>query len=930
MLKSIHTYYFSFLFILVISISGFCQELPPIQIFNPEDYHGDNQNWMISQSSDKYIYVANNKGLLEFNGAEWQMYPSPNNTIIRAVKVVADRIYTGCYMDFGYWQKDLYGKLIYTSLKSKLNEEMVEDEQIWHILPYSEWIIFQSFDKIYFYNTQTEKFKIIHSDNLIFNVFEVNETIFYQVQGEGIYKVEDGVPKIFLDTEVVKNQRVINLDTTPEGLILLTRESGFYKYENNFLYKWHTEVDSFLDNTSIYNGLKLSDDSFILGTISNGVINLRSDGSINFHITQKNGLSNNTALSLFEDFDKNLWVGLDNGINCINVTSPIKVYFDFDGELGTVYCSKVFKGYIYLGTNQGLFFKKLTNKDPFKFIEGTAGQVWDLFNYKNETLLCGHHLGTYIIDVDKATLVDNNLGAWTFKGIPFKEDLLLRGNYNGLSILENSGNKWKLKNRISGFDNSSRFFEIDSTLTGWVGHEYKGVFKLKLNDSLTKVINQSMEPSLSVGKNSSIIKYKNDILYAFEKGVYKYNIEKEKFERDSILSPIISESNYTSGKLIVDEKGRLWTFSKDNIYFISNDHLTTLPKIDTISIPSGFRKMILGYENISLLDDDIYLLGTANGYLTIDISKIKKDETFKIYLDKVTLKDKNDNVSYYNPKEKKEFEYNQGLLLFDYAVPNYNKYTDTQYQYILEGHLNKWSDWTNDSKVQFENLSFGNYTFRVKAKVGNAETSNNEIYHFIIKRPWYLSNLALLLYFLLLILIGFVVHRAYKRHYHKKLKRKQLESDQLIMHIKNEQLNSDIESKNRELTISKMSIIKKNELLNAIKKELNDEDIKPSKNIRSVVKLIDKNLNNTKDWEFFVKAFNNTDKGFLDRLKVLHPDLTPNDLRFCVYLRMNLSSKEIAPLLNISVKSVETKRYRLRKRMNLPHEESLVNYIMDI
>jgi DNA-binding CsgD family transcriptional regulator len=157
-----------------------------------------------------------------------------------------------------------------------------------------------------------------------------------------------------------------------------------------------------------------------------------------------------------------------------------------------------------------------------------------------------------------------------------------------------------------------------------------------------------------------------------------------------------------------------------------------------------------------------------------------------------------------------------------------------------------------------------------------------------------------------------------------------MESDQLIMHIKNEQLNNDIESKNRELAISKMSIIKKNEFLNAIKKELNDSEEKTTKNVKSVIKLIDKDLNNTKDWEFFVKAFNNTDKGFLDRLKILHPDLTPNDLRFCVYLRMNLSSKEIAPLLNISVKSVETKRYRLRKRMNLPHEESLVNYIMDI
>lgn len=929
-MKFICTYCFSLLFLFIISVNSYCQELPPIQIFNPEDYHGDNQNWMISQSSDKYIYVANNKGLLEFNGAEWQMYPSPNNTIIRAVRVIADRIYTGCYMDFGYWQKDIYGKLTYTSLKPMLNEKMIEDEQIWQILPHNEWVIFQSFNKIYFYNTQTESFKILRSDKLIFNVFEIKDNIYYHIQGEGIYKVEDGKPIMFLEETIVKNSRIINLYGTSNGLIFLTRESGFYKFENGVISKWHTEADDLVDDSSIYKGLKLSDGSFVLGTISNGVINLKPDGSINYHITQKNGLSNNTALSLFEDFDKNLWIGLDNGINCINVTSPIKVFYDFDGILGTVYCSEVFKENVYIGTNQGLFYRKINSKEPFQFIEGTAGQVWDLFNYNDETLFCGHHMGTFLVENNKVTLIDNDLGAWTFKTVPNRKNLLLKGNYKGLSILENTNDTWIYRNKINGFNNSSRFFEIDSSLNVWVGHEYKGVFKLQLNDSLTRVINQSMEPSLSIGKNSSITKYKNDILYAFEKGVYKYNKERETFECDSILSPIISEDNYTSGKLIVDEKDRLWAFSRDNIYFISNDHLTNLPKIDTISIPSNYRKMILGYENISLLNDDTYLLGTANGYLTIDVSKIKKDETFKIYLDRVTLKDKNDSVFYYNSKEKEEFEYNKGLLLFDYSVPNYDKYEDIKYQYILDGHINKWSDWANESKVQFENLGFGNYIFKVKAKIGNTETSNIETYYFTIKRPWYLSNLALLLYFLLLAMIGFVVHRAYKRHYHKKLKRKQLESDQLIMQIKNEQLNNDIESKNRELTISKMSIIKKNELLNAIKKELNDEDEKPSKNVKSVVKLIDKNLNNTKDWEFFVKAFNNTDKGFLDRLKVLHPDLTPNDLRFCVYLRMNLSSKEMAPLLNISVKSVETKRYRLRKRMNLEHEESLVNYIMDI
>ena len=124
-----------------------------------------------------------------------------------------------------------------------------------------------------------------------------------------------------------------------------------------------------------------------------------------------------------------------------------------------------------------------------------------------------------------------------------------------------------------------------------------------------------------------------------------------------------------------------------------------------------------------------------------------------------------------------------------------------------------------------------------------------------------------------------------------------------------------------------MNIIKKNEFLNSIKSELvtTDKD-KYSK----VVRIIDKNLNNTDDWKMFQEAFNNADKNFLKKLKKKHSELTPNDLRLCAYLRLKLSSTEIAPLLNISPRSVEVKRYRLRKKMSLPHDSNLTNYILEI
>ena len=162
----------------------------------------------------------------------------------------------------------------------------------------------------------------------------------------------------------------------------------------------------------------------------------------------------------------------------------------------------------------------------------------------------------------------------------------------------------------------------------------------------------------------------------------------------------------------------------------------------------------------------------------------------------------------------------------------------------------------------------------------------------------------------------------------KKLELTELGNEQELMKLRNDQLRQDIENKNSELAISTMSLIRKNEFLRSIKKEL--QYIEKSPKTKSVIKIIDKNLNNNNDWEFFQEAFNNADKDFLKKIHGLHQTLTPNDLRFCAYLRLNLSSKEIAPLLNISYRSVEIKRYRLRKKMNLPHEKSLVEYILEV
>ena len=162
----------------------------------------------------------------------------------------------------------------------------------------------------------------------------------------------------------------------------------------------------------------------------------------------------------------------------------------------------------------------------------------------------------------------------------------------------------------------------------------------------------------------------------------------------------------------------------------------------------------------------------------------------------------------------------------------------------------------------------------------------------------------------------------------RELKLQELASQQQIMELTNEKLQNDIESRNRELAMSTMNMISKNNALNTIKNEL--FKIKSLDEIDPVIQHIDNTISNEDDWKMFEEAFNYADTNFFKKLKEKHPDLTPNDLRLCVYLRLNLSSKEIAPLLNISPRSVEIKRYRLRKKLNLDSKVNLNEYFIDL
>ena len=908
-------------------ISSLAQEVPPVTNYDSKEYEASNQNWMLSQGEDKHIYVANNSGLLEFTGEQWNLYRVPDESSVRSVHASGKRIYTGAHMDFGYWDRNSTGCLEYHSLKDSVAKGMFDGEQFWHIKEVNNYVIFQSHQRLYSYNVKTNKVSTIVTEDNISNLFRIKDKLYYQVAEKGLFSIENGTGKLFISNAQLKGKTIVGLfPFSGDKMLAVTRDNGLFTIEDN---RWKSfPLKNYPISKSFFNSLYLQDGTLVLGSIGSGlyIINLKT--AEEHHLSQPTIL-NNTVLAIMEDSAGNIWGGLDNGLTVVNIDSPFRLFSDTFGHIGTVYCSYRLGDLMYLGTNQGLYYNKTGSDEPYKLVPGTSGQVWSI-NYVNDKLYIGHDRGTFLVNGASANHIWEGLGTWTVKSIG---DGLLQGHYNGITytnVNTKEGNSHYLKN----FDLSSRNIVVQNDSVIWVGHYHKGVYRLKLTRDYTRIEEiKNYKVPAEVWEGLQVFEFNDTIYYSTERAIYKYLPQSDKFTVDNELNRLTQGQKRTSGTSEVLNDGTWWSYGEDNLYYVTVDDLEQKLVRRSVPLPLEYRSVAEGFENISLIGENQYLVGSNVGYTRFQLPFVKKDIA-DLSLNSVQTAVKGESFMARPLKpDGLDLENEMNFINFYFSIPNYGKLASTQYSYRVVNYSSSWSPWDVDGVAIFKNLPAGEYTFEVKGKFNDEETPVIS-YPFSIARPWYFGNLAIAGYILIVVLMLLAIHYAYKRHHTKVLREKEknlkmqnLEAEQKIIKLQNEHLERDMTEKNRELAASTMSLIKKNEFLTNLKEKLKTSD---TPNVRGVIKTIDKEISEEDNWNYFKEAFSNADKDFFNKLKSEHPELTSNDLRLCAYLRLNLSSKEIAPLLNISVKSVEIKRYRLRKKMDLGRNVNLTDYILGI
>jgi len=320
----------------------------------------------------------------------------------------------------------------------------------------------------------------------------------------------------------------------------------------------------------------------------------------------------------------------------------------------------------------------------------------------------------------------------------------------------------------------------------------------------------------------------------------------------------------------------------------------------------------------------------------------------------------NDRVIYGGYDELKNspaIAYKYNTLHFECSSTLYGQEQNTDFSYYLQGFDKSWSAWSQKREKDYTNLPAGSYVLKVKCRNNIDSESPVASFSFKILPPWYQTWWAYSLFALLFIGTLYFFYKRQQRKYKAlqqvKLKeqqrkyaeeQKQLqlqhqiaiqESDKKIIELQNEKLQSEVQHKNAELASSAMNLVRKKEILSKLKEDLvqykeTPEADKKAKEFLKIIRVIDKELDQNEEWEQFAIHFDSVHTNYLKKLTDNFPGLTISDLKLAAYLRLNLTSKEIAQLMNISIRGVETSRYRLRKKLGLENEMNLFDFLLKV
>lgn len=912
----------------------FCQSVlygsPLMEVYAKEDYRAAAQNWEVDVMDNGRLCFANSHGLLLFDGMKWELQRMKNTPMLRTLKCDGDSIFVGGYNTIGYF-KNISGVWRYFSL---LDTDI--DDEIWKIEKVKEKLFFQSFSAIYsFSNGKLRK-------------HELGSSITYSSPSDrGVLYVRDNKLWQFYDKErklaCLNNriQEVHGMTYVDDNILIATQSDGLFVFSQSGGLKYLSgELSDLLKKVGVNKLFQIDRNTIAFATYRGGIVLADNAYNIIKVINRNNGLPNNRVHGVCY---KNglLWVATDNGIASISMNEGVQQYNGSLFGMGSSYDMVNYKGALYIGTNQGLYH--LSNKDSktgsYIVTKANAvdGQVWDVFVIDNK-LYCALNNGVYELRDKKLNYFADVCGGRNFQTLNFNSNIAVQGGFRGLAIYERVNGEWNLLRKGCGLEDHI----VTEIIQGyqrniWLKTFQGEVFRVRLAADGKSVENMESIRLSSDTLQKSLSIFEIDGTPMFWGGNHIYEYTGDAFVENKNIS--LANLKYVSssfGKNVLAN-----TDSACYMYNLSTNSGVRLGR----SQSRLFDKLVYNYENIVPLTDGSLGVCTDDGFAIVPhISKLGVEVQYNpIEIEK---------IAYVNPRNRKRdtlygksdnLVFPRGtryLISVYFSSFNFDHDAAFTYSLVKDGKLMK-SGELKECKLTIEDCGYGIFQLAIHEKGSNKLPVKLS---FEVPAPLFISDAAILIYILVALLFcGFIV-AGYRQYDLKKrrLKQQQIEREITLLQEKLEYENrlssmeKTVEERENDLTYLAKRILKnKGALSSALELLTERADEDGMDNLRKKLNDSAEEFDPTskeilKDWELFEHSFLKANPNFYSIMKEKHPMLTSGDLRLCVYIKAGLLSKEIAPLFHITVKSLELKRYRMRKKLGLDSKTTLTNYLSNL
>lgn len=918
------------------------------------------QTWEVGVYDDNWIYFATRDGVLEHGRSGWRTYQMNNGHDVRSVFPAVDegRVYLGGINEIGYITPGDDGRMRYVCLSDSIYQES-RLGNFWGIYKIDNYLIGQGDYHVLKYDGQ--KATVIESDVKLDESTVIDGVVYFCTE-RGVKLLVGNNLITARDTEKLAGQRIRAIMKYGRELIIATASSGLYRHDGISLVPLTTSCDAELRTAEVFCGA-IRGDKVALGTVADGLFLIDLARGETQHYNHLSGIQNETVLSLAFDNAGDLWVGMDSGIDQIKLTEPVMTLNSKILPVGSGYATHYKGNRFYAGTNRGLYY--LDDRDrrggvggnfggDYRAVEGLRGQVWDLVDIGGD-LFCAHDRGLFIVDGEGVNRVGDISGVWTVVPMAADSTKAWIGAYDGILLMSRGADgKWAVEGRVGDFTDSSYDLVEERHGVVWANRNPLGALRVKVDPSRLserEVTIYDTSRGLPTTKDIHIRKIGSTVYFATVDGVYQYDAS-----RDTIVaSDVINAAIGASGGVI--------SLQGDNeaIFALTDNELIRLSPTGAFAVqrlpimPAKAKPLRLSGK-IDLVDDSTAIFPNYSGFTSFNFGNAvdaKSDIGRYGRINYFVLTTRGDSILYVDNilgrKPEIDLPYSDNSVKINYGVWD-DPYNQARgYRYRL--NRSEWSELTTSPVKEYTDLPEGDYVFEVEAVMANGDTASDSI-EFTIRAPWYRSTMAYVVYCLLGIGVlcgAYVLER-------RRMRRKELsiaqakdaelvsqreyyeELDELkkrqIADLEKEKLQGELEHKSQEITNLLMTVANKHEALIALKQEIKrissgfSGTAADRQALLAIQSRIDSTIQSEGVMERIEKEFDIVHNNFIKRLKAEFPDLTRNEVLMCAYIKMNMSSKEIASLMNLSVRGIETMRYRMRKKFGLDREDSLSEFLL--